>query len=62
MEYIYNYADMYKNKRWQPYAAAVVVAYMKEPLYVILANQVVCTRPIEEMSALGCERMLLKAL
>ena len=51
---------MYKNKRWQPYAAAVAVAYVKELLCVILANQVARTGPTEEMSALRCERMLLK--
>ena len=62
MEYIYNYVDVYKNKRWQPYAAAVAVAYVKELLCVILANQVVRTRPIEEMSASGCEMMPLKDL
>ena len=35
---IYNYADTHKNKRWQPYAAAVAAAYTKEFLCVIPAN------------------------
>ena len=52
---ICDYADMHKNKHWQPYAAAVAAAYAKELLYVIPANQVVRIRPIGETSALGCE-------
>ena len=52
---ICDYADTHKNKRWQPYAAAVAAAYAKELLCVIPANQVVRTRPIGETSALGCE-------
>ena len=34
---ICDYADSHKNKRWQPYAAAVASAYMKELLMVIPA-------------------------
>ncbi|KAF7510434.1 hypothetical protein GJ744_006713 [Endocarpon pusillum] len=34
---ICDYADSHKNKRWQPYAAAVAAAYMKELLMVIPA-------------------------
>lgn len=40
---ICDYADSHKNKRWQPYAAAVAAAYMKELLSVVappeLANE-----------------------
>jgi len=32
---ICDYADSHKNKKWQPYAAAVAAAYMKELLSVI---------------------------
>ena len=52
---ICDYADTHKNKRWQPYAAAVAAAYAKELLCVIPANQVVPTRPIGETSAPGCK-------
>jgi nucleoside phosphorylase len=40
---ICDYADSHKNKRWQPYAAAVASAYMKELLMVIPAQQVAQT-------------------
>ena len=52
---ICDYADTHKNKRWQPYAAAVAAAYTKELLCVIPANQVVRTRTIVETSAQGCK-------
>ena len=45
---ICGYADTHKNKRWQPYAAAVAAAYAKELLCVIPANQVIRTRTIIE--------------
>ena len=32
---ICDYADSHKNKQWQPFAAAVAVAYAKELLLVI---------------------------
>jgi len=38
---ICDYADSHKNKRWQPYAAAVAAAYMKELLMIIPAQRVV---------------------
>jgi nucleoside phosphorylase len=41
---ICDYADSHKNERWQPYAAAVASAYMKELLMVIPAPQVAQTR------------------
>jgi nucleoside phosphorylase len=41
---ICDYADSHKNKRWQPYAAAVAAAYMKELLMVIPAQRVVQMR------------------
>ena len=37
---ICDYADTHKNKRWQPYAAAVAAAYAKELLCIILGNLV----------------------
>ena len=30
-----DYADAHKNKRWQPYAAAIAAAYAKELLSII---------------------------
>jgi hypothetical protein len=41
---ICDYADSHKNKRWQPYAAAVASAYMKELVMAIPAPQVAQTR------------------
>ena len=52
---ICDYADTHKNKRWQPYAAAVAAAYAKELLCVIPANQVFLTRPTVETSVKGGE-------
>lgn len=40
---ICDYADSHKNKRWQPYAAAVAAAYGKELLYTIPAQEVIRT-------------------
>jgi nucleoside phosphorylase len=37
---ICDYADLHKNKRWQPYAAATAAAYAKELLSVIPAQGV----------------------
>ncbi|KAJ5202158.1 uncharacterized protein N7498_006821 [Penicillium cinerascens] len=37
---IYDYADLYKNKEWQGYTAAVVAAYTKELLLVIIVDQI----------------------
>jgi nucleoside phosphorylase len=45
---ICDYADSHKNKRWQPYAAAVASAYMKELLMVIPVTQVVQTQNVQE--------------
>ena len=47
---ICDYADSHKNKRWQPYAAAVAAAYMKELLMVIPAQQVVQTQSADASS------------
>ena len=41
---ICDYADSHKNKRWQPYAAVVASAYMKELVIAIPAPQVAQTR------------------
>jgi nucleoside phosphorylase len=48
---ICDYADSHKNKRWQPYAAAVASAYMKELLMAIPAPQVAQTRNAVESTA-----------
>lgn len=37
---ICDYADSHKNAKWQPYAAAMAAAYMKELLLIIPAQQV----------------------
>lgn len=37
---ICDYADSHKNKKWQPYAAAVAAAYMKELLSIIPPRRV----------------------
>ena len=48
---ICDYADSHKNKRWQPYAAAVAAAYGKELLYTIPAAAVEQTeKPTERQS------------
>lgn len=38
---ICDYADSHKNKNWQPYAAAVAAAYMKELLLIIPPDEIV---------------------
>jgi nucleoside phosphorylase len=43
---IYNYTDSYKNKSWQPYAAAAAAAYAKELLSIILAQEIVATTKV----------------
>ncbi|ERF68870.1 hypothetical protein EPUS_04522 [Endocarpon pusillum Z07020] len=48
---ICDYADSHKNKRWQPYPAAVASAYMKELLMVVPAQQVAQTRNAVESAA-----------
>lgn len=48
---ICDYSDSHKNKRWQPYAAAVAAAYAKELLSLIPGNQVMNTRPAVEMAS-----------
>ena len=45
---ICDYADSHKNKRWQPYAAAMAAAYAKEVLSVIPPADVAKTRTAEE--------------
>jgi nucleoside phosphorylase len=45
---ICDYADSHKNKQWQPYAAAVASAYMKELLMVIPPLQVARTQNVVE--------------
>jgi nucleoside phosphorylase len=50
---ICDYADSHKNKWWQPYAAAVAAAYMKELLMVIPAQRVVQMRSAAESTSSG---------
>jgi nucleoside phosphorylase len=45
---ICDYADSHKNKRWQPYAAAVAAAYAKEVLLRIPAAEVAKTQTIDQ--------------
>ena len=45
---ICDYADSHKNKKWQPYAAAVAAAYAKEVLSAIPPADVEKTRTVEE--------------
>lgn len=52
---ICDYADTHKNKRWQPYAAAVAAAYAKELLSIIPSSQVGRTQTIVESSVKGGE-------
>lgn len=40
---IYSYADSYKDKRWQPYAATTAAVYTKELLTIILSPQIIAT-------------------
>jgi nucleoside phosphorylase len=37
---ICDYADLHKNKQWQPYAAATAAAYIKELLSIIPAQEI----------------------
>jgi nucleoside phosphorylase len=37
---ICDYADLYKNKRWQPYAAATAAGYIKKLLSIISLKNV----------------------
>ena len=52
---ICDYADTHKNKRWQPYSAAVAAAYAKELLYEIPPGEVVSTSPIGKTNPQECE-------
>lgn len=49
---ICDYADSHKNKRWQPYAAAVAAAYMRELLLIIPAQDVAQTDHAIEVTSL----------
>jgi nucleoside phosphorylase len=45
---ICDYADSHKNKKWQPYAAAVAAAVAKEILSVIPVPEITVTRAIDD--------------
>ncbi len=40
---ICDYADSYKTKQWQPYAATTAVAYAKELLQMIALSRIMST-------------------
>ena len=46
---IYNYANLYKNKQQQLYIVAIVVAYAKKVLLVILLVDVAKSRTVEKI-------------
>jgi nucleoside phosphorylase len=46
---ICDYADSHKNKRWQPYAAAVAAEYAKESLSVIPPAEVTKSLTVDEI-------------
>ncbi|PVH93084.1 hypothetical protein DM02DRAFT_646627 [Periconia macrospinosa] len=43
---IYNYANLYKNKTWQPYTAATAAACAKEILLLIPATELAKTKVV----------------
>ncbi|VUC38138.1 unnamed protein product [Clonostachys rosea] len=47
---ICDYADGHKNKQWQPYAAAVAAAYMKELLATIPPFQILHESPAKDVA------------
>lgn len=51
---ICDYADSHKNKKWQPYAAAVAAAYMKELLLVIPWRGVLNSETVMDTTAAEC--------
>ncbi|OPB37494.1 hypothetical protein A0O28_0044060 [Trichoderma guizhouense] len=59
---ICDYADSHKNKRWQPYAAAVAAAYAKEILSVIPASEVSSTFTLDADTIKDTLRTLISAL
>jgi hypothetical protein len=54
-----DYADSHKNKRWQPYAAAVAAAYMKELLLIIPPQQVLQALKVKEIIVKGEDSHIL---
>jgi nucleoside phosphorylase len=50
---ICDYADLHKNKQWQPYAAVTAAAYAKELLCTIPGNQVLGTYMAAETTEVG---------
>ncbi|KAJ5781427.1 ankyrin repeat protein [Penicillium psychrosexuale] len=46
---IYDYADLYKNKDWQEYAAAVTAAFVKEFLAFLQPTDVEGERLVKEI-------------
>jgi nucleoside phosphorylase len=46
---ICDYADLHKNKRWQPYAAGTAAAYRKEVLSVIPAAEVAKSCTVDDI-------------
>lgn len=54
---ICDYADSHKNKKWQPYAAAVAAAYMKELLFTIPPQQVLTVAQAKGITFAGSHRI-----
>ncbi|KAH7142158.1 nucleoside phosphorylase domain-containing protein [Dactylonectria macrodidyma] len=50
---ICDYADSHKNKKWQPYAAAVSATYAKEVLTVIPVADISQTQPVNALGSQG---------
>ena len=48
---ICDYSDSHKNKRWQPYAAAIAAAYAKELLSLVPKSDVESTTTVERVMA-----------
>lgn len=58
---ICEYADSYKNKRWQPYAAATAATCAKELLVIISPTQVANALPVDPIGQVNdsCMRAIL---
>lgn len=52
---ICDYADSHKNDKWQPYAAAVAAAYMKELLSIIPSQEAIKARQAAAGSTVSLE-------
>jgi hypothetical protein len=46
---IYNYSNLYKNKRWQGFTVIMAAAYTKDLLYQISPSKVKAKKPINKV-------------